>query len=364
MSQVQWKDNVPVFSNKPPPTVQKMLEKLKEKRLSNDSSSDELSNDETSNNDSLKKNDEAGSCTYCQKRFDSYSKFLRHVSHSKLCLEAHNPDVIERIKRKSNLRNKRKWYKKNKEKVKELKQKVKESKQMKSNNEESKDTADTYITVGEKKSFHGKCFYNIFEMIYDEQVQKARERMEVLTERRTLSEGLKMELMDDALDFAFGCAEDAFNDMPIYFCEERILNQAFLRLEVKFQDKYKEECSDQKETWKENQMYDVTDDLFHSALSRAYRNFFRKVKFRDTMKNAEDRALDRLFFEEIDSEKFTFDEDRPFEFESALADRFKVLWAEDSKTTFKDSGLQHDFEALMEKILKQRFYDKELKFKD
>ena len=54
--------------------------------------------------------EEPGSCCFCKKRFETLAKFLRHVSHSKLCLNAHDPDIIHHLKEKSRKKSKRKWY--------------------------------------------------------------------------------------------------------------------------------------------------------------------------------------------------------------------------------------------------------------
>ena len=99
--------------------------------------------------------------------------------------------------------------------------------------------------------------------------------MEEITKTRYLSDSLKMELLDDALDFTFENTGPAFDDTPNN-TEEQILEAGFKRLEVKFQTKYEDECTEQKRLWKENCIYDITEDLFHSTLERAYRNFYRK----------------------------------------------------------------------------------------
>ena len=43
--------------------------------------------------------DISGACIYCDKVFGNTAKFLRHVSHSKLCYEAHGANVIDNIRR-------------------------------------------------------------------------------------------------------------------------------------------------------------------------------------------------------------------------------------------------------------------------
>ena len=57
--------------------------------------------------------EDPGTCGFCKKSFETLSKFLRHVSHSKLCLEDYDPTVIKSLKEKSRLKSKRKWFHKN-----------------------------------------------------------------------------------------------------------------------------------------------------------------------------------------------------------------------------------------------------------
>ena len=57
--------------------------------------------------------DHGGACDHCLKRFDKQSQFIRHVTHSKICLDSYDPKVIADIKHESRLRTKRNWFKRN-----------------------------------------------------------------------------------------------------------------------------------------------------------------------------------------------------------------------------------------------------------
>ena len=188
--------------------------------------------------------------------------------------------------------------------------------------------------------------------------------MKELSQRRTLTDGLKMELMDDAMDFAFGYADRAFEDMP-FDTEEQIQDQAFRRLELKFKNKFEEECIEQKKLWKINTLYDITDGLFHSTLDRAYRNLYRKQEYKESVTMAESRALDKLFFELIDTdENMDFDEDDPWKFEDQLKRKFEQVWESEIKGTTKETGLQQDMSSLLKKAFERKFFDANVKYKD
>ena len=350
MSQVQWKDGIPVFSGPPPPVVQRMLNKVKEKEEQSNEESSGLSNE-------VAPNDEAGSCTYCKKRFDNFAQFLRHVSHSKLCLDAHDPFVIEKIKRKSRLRSKAKWNLKNKNRLKE------ERKRKRSDTTDQQSKSSSYITVGEKKSFRGKMFYKVFDATYDLQVQLAETRIEELSKRRKLSHGLKMELMDDALEYAFKSTDIVFEELSVD-SEEKTLVDVFELLELKFKNKFDEECSEQIKLWTENRLYDVTDGLFSSTLDGAYRNFFRTNEFNSLLQTIESSALDKLFLDIIQTDSFTYDDKAPHKFEDMLESRFVKECKEEAKNHLNETGLQSNLQSYLIKAFTKRFLKEGLKLKD
>ena len=349
MSQVQWKNFVPVFSGPPPSKVQKMLDKLKNEEdaeKAESSSSNEVPSDE------------GGICTHCNKSFDAYAKFLRHVTHSKACLDAHDPFVIEKIKRKSRLRSKAKWNKKNKDRLKE----DRKMKSCSANVKQSK--ASSYITVGEKRSFKGKCFYKLFDVSYDVQVQLAETRMEELSKRQRLSQSLKMELMDEAIDDSFNSTDQVFDELPLE-AEEEILDSAFESLNSNFENNFEEKCSDQLRIWKENRLDDVTNGLFHSTLDGAYRNFFKSNAFNDLIQTAENSALDQLFLNIVENDdSFNFDDKNPHNFEKMLQSRFEQESKNEVKNCVKGTKLQQDLQSYLNKAFTKRFLKEGLTFKD
>ena len=346
MSKVQWKNGIPVLPKTPlsslGPQVQKKLNKLKKKK---DKAADDL-----------QRKGEGGSCSHCRKRFDDFTQFLMHVTHSKICLEAHNPDVIKSIKRKSQLRSKRNWYHRNKEWLKE---------QRSAQQEDGKDSpsnakSSSYVTVGEKKSFPGRCFYKIFGKMFDDQLEIAKSKLDQLSKQRELSEDLQMEVMDDALDSTFNFEDADFNSMS-FDSEDNILDDAFKELELKYKTNFDEECAEKQRIWKDITMYDITDGLFDSKLDRAYRNFFRTSKFKDALGLAENHALDELFFKMIEADD-TILEESPCKTEANLERKFEQSWMDEMDNTVKATGVFQNLETFIVKAFEARFSKEGLKF--
>ena len=96
-----------------------------------------------------------GTCGFCKKSFEYLSTFIRHVTHSKLCLEYHDPDFIEKIKRQSRLNSRKRWFANAWERgLKEKRKAIREN--IKSVNNVAK--KKYYVSVNERKSFAGKSF--------------------------------------------------------------------------------------------------------------------------------------------------------------------------------------------------------------
>ena len=91
--------------------------------------------------------DKPGSCRHCRKCFDTTAKWIRHVTHNKVCLAAHDPEIVNEIKRESRLRTKRLWARRNKERINAEKQ-----------TGAVKSCFEYYVPVAEKRSESGKAF--------------------------------------------------------------------------------------------------------------------------------------------------------------------------------------------------------------
>ena len=107
---------------------------------------------------------EPGTCGFCRKQFQFLSSFIRHVTHSKLCLEYHDrddPEFIEKLKRRSRLETKKRYFQNAwKSGLKEERQKKRDN--LKTADGKSSQAKKYYISVGERGSFKGKLVCLIF----------------------------------------------------------------------------------------------------------------------------------------------------------------------------------------------------------
>ena len=115
---------------------------------------------------------EPGSCCHCKKSFDTLSGFLRHVSHSKLCLEDHDPALIEELRQKSNKKSKRKWFRINrkspqKQETFRLYRGIKIKIETNQNHSNKSEKCNLYASIDMRSSDAGKGFYKFFKDIYD-----------------------------------------------------------------------------------------------------------------------------------------------------------------------------------------------------
>ena len=97
----------------------------------------------------LTEEEKPGACKHCRKQFDYMSSFIRHVTHSKLCLETYDPEFIDRIKRESQLSSKKRcfanaWNTRLREERKQRRENIKSV------------NKNYYVSVTEKGSFKGK----------------------------------------------------------------------------------------------------------------------------------------------------------------------------------------------------------------
>ena len=264
-----------------------------------------------------------GSCT-CKKEFDNMQKFLKHVSHSKSCLEAFDPEVIKTLRRDNRLRTKRNWAERNKAELKMKRDNVKKT----------SGTGYKYIPVSEKYSTRGLSFHRIFKPVFDKVWEKAEKRMhEIASDRKVTS---KME--DEALDHVF------FNENENIFRINRVgditnlqkLETAFHHLELKFKEKLDDILINENEKWKIQTLDDMSCGLFKYALDKAFYKFFRGEKFGSA-------------YESIQEDGITLAKEVLHE---------KLLKATEA------NGLQNDFYGFMEKIVINKFNGFYLDFKE
>ena len=181
-----------------------------------------------------------------------------------------------------------------------------------------------------------------------------------LSTRPGLNERFAKEKCGEAMDFAFGYVDKAFEDMVTHGSEERIFNEVLKRLEIKFERKSHELIEGAVDCWRISKMTDIGSN-YTTAFNKAFREICRSDKFQQAIKDTEDGALDELFFKDLDTnDDFSNDEIR---FESQLSERFKFIWKNEIVKICKENGIQKNLKDLLDKIFQRSFDDLSLSYK-
>ena len=217
-----------------------------------------------------------GTCTHCLKSFDNLQTFLRHVTHSKACLDAHSPGCIEKLKRESRLRSRKSWYQRYKGTCKEYRENVKKV---------SGKPKNYYIPVAEKRTPAGKAFSENFQGIFQSSWKKVEKMIETISSQRNLEDELRDKITNEALDFVF--SHDFLRGM--FDKDFESFEPVFDAMEKEFELFYKRGDEKASKRWADDLSYDMGDGLYHYSLDRAFRNFFREEKFKTAFAKAEEQ---------------------------------------------------------------------------
>ena len=285
-----------------------------------------------------------GTCSHCLKKFDNLSQFLRHVSHSKACLKAHDPEVIDRLKKESRRRSKRQWAVNNPQPNK-------------------KPRTTTYIPVAERYNKEGSAFSTFFRQIYDNVMKKVEKRCGEISDNTKLDEGLANEYFDEAMEHAIEGLDEIFLRMKHrklpWKSEVEVFEYAFDAMEKRFDSKYKEKANRANDNFKMNTFDQVTKGIYAYALDRAFNLHFNN-KFKNVVKTAEDLSLDEIFLTLIDIEHY-FPDDLQ-ELESKLEDVYKRLFKEKIEELCLKENILLEVEKLLVKIVCNRFRDHDMQY--
>ena len=311
--------------------------------------------------------EDPGSCCYCLKSFETLPKFLRHVSHSKLCLEAHDPDVIHELKKKSQLKSKRKWYHK-----KEASRKSKNPTKPKTN--QLFQGKCWRPTNKMKRSDRGKSFHALLLEIFEGSSEKTvRSKLQDLSKVDPIS-GVKTYAFDESMDKAF--KEESITSIfrvindeketlrrsgnvkarDQYDNEDFVLEKAFQRIENCFQVSYDRLLVSVADNWIEGIFRDMADGLFDYTWNHGLSHFYDQKIFKETTETAQDNALDKIFNHLIfDENYFMVDVDNlPIK----LASIYETILIEEFKRLSNENG----FATLVESFLEEKWIRKFKKF--
>ena len=311
------------------------------------------------------------SCCFCKKNFDTLSKFLKHVSHSKLCLEAYDQEVIEQLKTKSKLKSKRKWYHKtfghegNEKKKKTTVQA-----------EQPKPKKPSHATMKMKNSDGGRALHSLLLGIFEDFEKAAKVKLKKFSEIDSISR-VNSYAFDKAMDLVFNeyvesvfyIIDDEKNQSlrggsikeVIQFDDESfVLQKAFNYMEKRFETTFEYKQAESQKSWIDKSFLEISDGLFSYSWHDGICEYWNHDKFNEAIKNAQDNALDKIFLELIVAEGY-FDEcnfDGSFEWsviEWKMECVYQRILGEEFKKTADENGFASEFKDFVEKKWMRRF---------
>jgi len=291
--------------------------------------------------------DQPGTCCLCKKSFDKLSTFLRHVTHSKLCLEAHDKLVIKKMKEDSRLKSKRQWFHKNK--------RAKEVKEPKNNTTgQSKVNRNWYASKKMKLSDGGKGFYKLFEEVFDECDKLVMSKLEKNAE---VSSYLKDSEFDDTMDSFFDeklqqtyCLMQHEHE---YQSPDFILEKAFEKLESTFDEAVEENLKKSRGNWVASVHADMSDGLFYYSWNKALHDYYNDERFVEATQNAQEEALDTIFNKLILTEGYFPDEDN--ELEAKMISAYQRVLEQEFVNQSKANGFSSVLKEYVEKKWIRKF---------
>ena len=294
--------------------------------------------------------EDPGTCTFCKKSFDTLSKFLRHVSHSKLCLEQHDPLLIQSLKEKSRLKSKRKWFHSNKN------SNAKEEEEKKKNPTKEVKTIKWYASNEMKQSDGGRGFYKLFEEIYTNCENIVKSEMEKLYNHRPIHKEIAIE---DTMDLFFGDSFEAtYHQMThVYPSKEPdfVLDKAFEKLQSKFDEAVKQCFEKNRENWVLGAFYDMNTNTFHYSWNKGLVDYYNDERFIAATNNAQAKALDVVFLNLIVTENYFQDDLDENELEAKMIKVYSKLVVEEFAKQSNENGLSKELKRYVEKKWERKF---------
>ena len=305
--------------------------------------------------------DGGGSCEHCHRSFNNVSQFVMHISRSKACKDNFDPELLEDYKKISRKISKRKWYcnmahNPNNAKI------FKEERKERMKNKEKK---PYYVPNEIKNSVSGRALEKVFRTVYDKFMNEAKLKIEQQSHSK---DSLNKEAIDQALDSSF---DEKYLTDQLTWCnhsdealvikgnESEMLEALFKRMDKHFKENFERLCIKVKEDWRDKKYYDVSFNFYHYALNRALLDCYGK-SFKDLFENAIGNALDVVFLTLITTEDY-FNDDK--DLEKQLESAYDMVLSEQVWKLFDENTKEKKaMESMMEKALKKRFENNDLKY--
>ena len=304
--------------------------------------------------------DEKGCCKHCLKGFDDKSGFLRHVSRTKSCLMSYDQDYIDSVRKECRRESRLRHYHEvangaNKELYKAERKKQREL-----------NPKSYYMSKRIRHSPKGHQFEKVFRTVFQTYMTDAEGvRLKNLAED---SKTIHEDAFDVAMDTIFSdplahvlnstALNEGAKDNLLFFDEETILEATFIRMEEKFNKKWKELHAEYKDNWVTFRIEDLRHNFYPFASNKVFVEFYNEEDMEEKYQNATDIALDKVFLTLIVTEGYFPDDiemEGPFSIESKLFETFERIWREELFRLIEDSELKGKMSTLMEKMLEKKF---------
>ena len=316
------------------------------------------------------KKEQPGSCSYCRKTFDNLSTFLRHVSHSKLCLEDHDPTVIKDLRQKARLKSKRKSFHKNAKPSRKGQQKKAMVEDDESKKTPEKKTQQLYASIQMRHSDAGKAFKKLFEGIYDGFEDIVKSKLEKFTQKDPY---VKSMVTDKIMDLFFneefertsrhlvmsGGFDKIWND------GDAKLNKTFEVLESKYEAAYDKKLKECQENWVTRMHHDMDTNLFHYSWHKALCDYYYDGRFMEAAIIAQDNAMDKVFFDLLPTEGyFEYEKGQDAKLEDKFSKAYLSIFTQEFGTFCCNLGIETELKTFLEQKWERKFRKFGLQYHD
>ena len=307
---------------------------------------------------------------HCLRDFEEDSTFLRHVTHSKGCLLAHDEEFINSLRKDCKRRSRLKSYHRqangpNKDEYKEERKKRR-----------LENPKKYYVPNKIKHTVTGIRFGEVFQSVFEKQVTSAKTKLEVLSESQKILSELAAE---KAMDYVF--EEHVFKEMKLldYFVrtgvhkataikldmdvdeETRYLKFVFRQMEVEFKCEWDREHINFKNGWVWDKNNELRANLFPFALNKAFLEIYKEEAFKKLYQLSEDNALDIIFLQ-LTPDGYFPAEGSWQNLEFKMIEAFGTIRKEEMTKIVSETDLLVRMDSLMEKILKKKFSSMNLEY--
>lgn len=289
-------------------------------------------------------------CDFCNKLFETFSSFVRHLSHNQDCKGFYG-ETFEEYKRISRQITKQKWYCWNAHGSNAKQFKEERKKQRQANKKVN------YVSIRTKRSECGRAFEWKLKGVYQKYLEKAREKIdEQSLTKKTIRQDASVQALDNtfkesSLDKIFKQITEMNED------DSLILEETFAKLESTYKHDFESIFTEKRKDWRNEKFYDISCDLYSSVNNKAFVDLFDYTTLKAKV---DDNTLDTIFLTLVTTEDYFNDEE---DLESQMESAYYTVKREEIQKLFEDDiDLENKLEHLVEKAFRKRFLNFGVKY--